>query len=233
MAELRVGRVVGADVVIDSSLLLMGPIIVVLLAGQFDAVPGIQPYAIAALYVVGLYASIFLHEFAHLLMGRAGGRSARRIELMLFGGVTMFDEGATRPGQQFLTSIVGPVTSLAIGAGALAFTSSGAHGWVGFVVHWLGWTNIVLGLFNLLPGLPLDGGHAVRAVIWKLTGRQAAVIVATAWIGRVVAVLVVAVTVWRTDFSGTGWIVNVGLAVLVAATMWQAATGALRSVKPA
>ena len=217
----------GAEVVLDSSLLLAGPLLAFIFADNFYG-PGGSRYLIAGIFVVALYLSIFLHECAHLLMGRATGRQARSIELMLFGGVTLFESGATRPGQQFVTAIVGPIASLVVGIGSLAVAEL-ATGWIGAVAWSLGVTNILLGLFNLLPGLPLDGGHAVRAMVWKLTGRQTSGIRATAWIGRAVAVLLVVVTLWQSDFSGT-WAINLAFVIVVAWIMWQAATVALRSL---
>src|SRR5690349_8408433 len=152
---LRIGRLAGADILIDPSLLLIGPLLIFMFADQFDGPGPGRGYALAAIFIVALYASIFIHELAHLLMGRAGGRSAHSIVLMLFGGVTHFDEGPRGPGQQFFTAIVGPVASLAVGAASLTLAGM-SSGWLASVTWSLGVTNILLGLFNLLPGLPLD-----------------------------------------------------------------------------
>jgi Zn-dependent protease len=227
VAKIRVSRLAGADVVVDSSLLLVGPLLAFVLADNFYGPSGSR-YLSAGIFVVALYTSIFLHECAHLLMGRAGGRQAHTVELALFGGVTLFDRPAARPGQLFATTIVGPIASIALGIGSLAVAQATTT-WVGAVAWSLGVTNIFLGLFNLLPGLPLDGGQATRAIVWKLTGSQTSGLRATAWIGRGVAVLLVVVTLWRGDFSGTGML-NAVFAVVVAWTMWESATMALRSL---
>src|SRR4051794_21743883 len=161
-------------------------------------------------------------------MGRAGGRQAHSIELALFGGVTLFDRPAARPGQLFATTIVGPIASILIGIGSLAVAQTTTT-WLGAVAWSLGVTNVFLGMFNLLPGLPLDGGQATRAIVWKLTGSQTAGLRATAWIGRGVAVLLIVVALWRGDSSGTGML-NVVFALVVAWTMWEAATVTLRSL---
>jgi Zn-dependent protease len=223
---LRIGRLAGADILIDPSLLLIGPLLIFMFADQFDGPGPGRGYVLAAIYIVALYASIFIHELAHLLMGRAGGRSAHSIVLMLFGGVTHFDEGPRGPGQQFLTAIVGPVASLGVGVASLTIAGA-SSGWLASVAWSLGVTNILLGLFNLLPGLPLDGGQAVRAVIWKITGRVTAGIVATAWIGRAVAILLVVAAVFLVDRDRTDWVVSVGFALIVAWMMWRAAGDSL------
>ena len=223
---LRIGRLAGADILIDPSLLFIGPLLIFLFADRFEGPGAGSGYALAALFIVALYASIFIHELAHLLMGRAGGRSAHSIVLMLFGGVTHFEEGPRGPGQQFLTAVVGPAASLGVGAASLA-VAGGSSGWLASVAWSLGVTNILLGLFNLLPGLPLDGGQAVRAIVWKLTGRVTAGIVATAWIGRAVAIGLVLATVLLVDRDGSGWIVSLGFALIVAWMMWRAAGDSL------
>jgi Zn-dependent protease len=228
VALVRVGRVAGAEVLLDSSLLIAGPLLALIFADNFYGPSGGR-YLIAGIFVVALYVSIFIHECAHLLMGRVTGRQARTIELMLFGGLTVFEGRATRPGQQFVTAIVGPIASILVGAGSLAVAEL-ATGWIGAVAWSLGATNIILGLFNLLPGLPLDGGQAMRAIVWKLTGRQTSGIRATAWIGRAVAVLLVVVTLMQSGFRGN-WAINLAFVVLVAWIMWQAATAALRSLE--
>lgn len=226
MKTWRIGRVAGADVLIDPTLLFVGPLLIFTFADQFDGPGPGRGYVLAAVFVVALYASIFVHELAHLLMGRAGGRSADAIVLMLFGGVTQFHEGPRGPGQQFLTAVVGPTASLAVGAASL-WVADTVSGWPASVAWSLGVTNIFLGIFNLLPGLPLDGGHAMRAIIWKLTGRVTAGIVATAWIGRAVAVALVLLSVLITDRSSADWIVSLGFALIVAWMMWRAASDAL------
>jgi Zn-dependent protease len=227
---LRIGRIAGADVLIDPSLLLIGPLLIFMFADNFDGPGPGRGYALAAIFIVVLYASIFIHELAHLLMGRASGRQADSVVLMLFGGVTQFEEGPRGPGQQFLTAIVGPIASLAVGAASL-FVASTATGWVTSVAWSLGVTNIFLGLFNLLPGLPLDGGHALRAIIWKLTGRVTAGIVATAWIGRAVAVALVMLTLLVVDRDRGDWVISLVFAVFVAWMMWRAAGDALKYVQ--
>ena len=149
---------------------------------------------------------------------------------MLFGGVTVFEGTATRPGQQFVTAIVGP-HRVDPGGCRFAAVAELSTGWIGAVAWSLGVTNIVLGVFNLLPGLPLDGGQAMRAIVWKLTGRQTSGIRATAWIGRAVAVLLVLVTLVMSDFSGT-WAINLAFVILVAWIMWQGQPrAALRSLE--
>lgn len=221
-------RLAGADVVIDSSLLFAGPLLAFVLADNFYGPSGSR-YLIAGIFVLALYASIFLHECAHLLMGRAGGRQAHTVELALFGGVTLFDRPAARPGQLFATTIVGPIASLLVGAASIALAHMTTT-WVGAVAWSLGVTNVFLGLFNLLPGFPLDGGQAVRAVIWKLTGSQLVGLRVTSWIGRGVAVLLILATLWQVDLSGSGAL-NLVFALVVAWTMWNAATAALRSLE--
>ena len=113
----------------------------------------------------------------------------RRILLYPLGGFSEIEQEPPTPGREFLVSAAGPALSLvlaAAGYGLMHVVPPDTIG--GTLVSQLRWANLVVGIFNLLPGLPLDGGRMLRAVIWKLTGRQSTATIAAAWAGRVLAV---------------------------------------------
>lgn len=139
------------------------------------------------------FGSVLLHELAHALVGRAQGIEVSRITLFLFGGLAHLESEPPRPRAEFFTAIVGPLTSLAIGIGAallataltglrLAIRDTGAlsveqvrailadAGPLATLLLWLGPINLLLGVFNLVPGFPLDGGRVLRSVLWGATG---------------------------------------------------------------
>jgi Zn-dependent protease len=91
------------------------------------------------------------------------------------------------------------------------------------------WINIVVGVFNLLPGLPLDGGRALRATVWQVSGRPDAGTRIAAWVGRLIAVALVVVTFLRVDYGGPTWSVDLAFAVLVAWFLWEGASYALKT----
>jgi Zn-dependent protease len=221
----RIARMGGVDILIAPSLLIMGALLVLVFAPRFDGGGATSGYQGATLFVLGLYASVFLHELAHLVAARGFGLHVRSITLHLLGGETVIDSPGRTPVQEFVIAVVGPLVSIAIGVACFVLDSGSA------VVAALGWINIVVGVFNLLPGLPLDGGRALRATIWQVSGRPDAGTRLAAWAGRLIAIALVAFTLLRVDFSGPTWSVDVALALLVAWFLWEGASHALAQVE--
>jgi Zn-dependent protease len=220
----RVARIGGVDILIGPSLLVMGLLLVLVFAPRFDGGGATSGYQGATLFVLGLYASVFLHELAHLVAARGFGLHVRSITLHLLGGETAIDSPRRTPVQEFVISVVGPLASIAIGVACFAVDAASA------VVSALGWINVVVGVFNLLPGLPLDGGRALRATIWQVSGRADAGTRVAAWGGRLIAVALLVFTLLRVDFDGPTWSVDVAFAVLVAWFLWEGAGHALAQV---
>ncbi len=128
-------------------------------------------WIIGALTAVMLFVSVLLHEMAHSLVARARGMSVNSIPLFLFGGVSNLQEEPKQPGVEFIMAIVGPLTSLVLagmfwGLGKVLNPQSMA----GALVGYLALINLILAIFNLLPGFPLDGGRVLRSIIWAKTG---------------------------------------------------------------
>ena len=150
---------------------------------------GSTRFVVAAAFVVLLYLSVLVHELSHSLVARGYGLPVRRILLYPLGGFSEIEQEPQTPGREFLVSAAGPALSLALAAGGYGLIHVvSADTIVGTLVRQLMWANLIVGAFNLLPGLPLDGGRMLRAVIWKVTGRPATSTIAAAWAGRVLAV---------------------------------------------
>jgi len=116
-------------------------------------------------FAVGLCISVVLHEFSHAFVARTVGLNVRGIVLMMLGGVTIIDGQTKRPRDEFKFSIVGPLVSFAL-AGLLFFIRAQATTpEIELIGYWLGNANLALGIFNLLPAFPLDGGRALRALL--------------------------------------------------------------------
>ena len=224
----RIGRVVGVDLLAKPSLLLMGVILVVLFAPRFDDQTRTNPYAVAAVFVVALYGSVLLHEIAHVLAARGFGMQVSSVTLHLLGGETAIEGESRTPWQELATAIVGPLVSLAIGLAGHQAANAMGPGVLHDVVWSIGWVNILVAVFNMLPGLPLDGGRVFKAVVWQLTGHESTGTRVAAWIGRVAAVALVVVTLLRADFSDQGWTFDVVISLVVAWFLWGGAGQALR-----
>jgi Zn-dependent protease/CBS domain-containing protein len=188
---LNLGRLFGIEVRADWSLLIIFVLILFSLgAGLFPARhPDWGPAAVwltAGAAAVAFFASVLLHELSHALVGRANGIEVRRITLFMFGGMAHMENEPPSWRAELAMSLVGPLTSLALGflflglarlvAGPLELDPEdpgrffAGLGPVASLLFWLGPINILLAVFNLVPGFPLDGGRVLRAALWGATG---------------------------------------------------------------
>jgi Zn-dependent protease/predicted transcriptional regulator len=186
---IRVGRILGINIHVDWSWLFVFALITWSLAstfGQFraDWSTGMI-WALAVLSALMFFASVLAHELAHSLVARAQGLPVLHITLFIFGGVSNIQREPDSPGGEFLMAIVGPLTSLVLGAVLLVAGSGDLARVAGLVRRpqevlpllglpsalalWLGSVNMLLGIFNLVPAFPLDGGRVVRSLFWALT----------------------------------------------------------------
>ena len=144
----------------------------------------IEYWVLAAIASLLLFVSVLIHELAHSFMALARGLAAKSITLFIFGGVSNLGGEAKKPSTEFLVAIVGPLTSfaLAVPAALLWAATWESEPRIGLVAGYLAIINVILGLFNLIPGFPLDGGRVLRAVLWTATGslRRATEMAATA-----------------------------------------------------
>src|SRR5215831_9445946 len=231
---MRIGRPFGIPVFISPYWFLIAGLFVFLYArGLAQSFPGTLRYVVAAAFVVLLYASVLVHELSHSLVARGFGLPVRRILLYPLGGFSEIEREPPTPGREFLVSAAGPAVSLALAAGgyALARVIDGG-GVLRVLLVQLVLANLLVGIFNLLPGLPLDGGRMLRAGVWKVTGRPGQATVVAAWAGRVLAigVLVVPLVFYARDGGGIQLFDVVWLAV-IAAFMWSGAGQALRATR--
>jgi Zn-dependent protease len=190
-------------------------------------------YLVAAAFVILLYLSVLIHELSHSVVARAFRLPVRRILLYPLGGFSEIEKEPPTPAQEFLISAAGPAMSLALaGIGFGLNVLLHAHGIPRVLLDRLILANLVVAVFNMLPGLPLDGGRVLRAGIWKVTGNQGSATIIAAWTGRVLAVLLVVVPL-ATPTSGVLSVTGgYGLwLVVVAVFMWMSAGQALRSAK--
>ncbi len=195
---------------------------------------GSTRFLVAVAFVVLLYLSVLVHELSHSLVARAFGLQVRRILLYPLGGVSELEREPPTPWRAFAVSAAGPALSLALAAGGYGLTrvvpSRDVIGYT--LVFQLMWANLVIGIFNLLPGLPLDGGLILRAAIWKVTRRPATSTIAAAWVGRVLALSLFVLVLDPTVENRIGGdITTVLWLALIAAFMWTGAGQAIKAAK--
>jgi len=168
-----------------------------LAVGYFPArLPGLDPLAYWAsglLAALLLFVSVLLHELAHSLIARRNGVAVRGITLHVLGGVSQLAGEPPSPAVEASIAVAGPLASFAIAAALWGVQTTGAQGptWAGAIVGYLVLVNVAIGLFNLIPGFPLDGGRLVRAVAWWWTGDVARATAIASRGGRIVALALI------------------------------------------
>lgn len=230
---LRLGRVLGVPVFVQPSWFLFAAFLVVsygpALSDRFGAR---SAYAAAAAFAVLLGLSVLLHEIGHCVVARLFGLPVRSITITLLAGLTEITEPPQTPAREYAVAVAGPLVSLllcGIGYGTLPLLQQDTlpHLIFGAVAV----TNGIVAAFNLLPGLPLDGGRVLRAVVWKLGRDDRRATVVSAWAGRVTAVVVVPLVLLVLLPRLRGVQTDVGsilFTALIAAFVYTGATAALR-----
>ncbi|MYY01589.1 site-2 protease family protein [Streptomyces sp. ATexAB-D23] len=239
------GRPFGVPVYVAPSWFVVAALITWVFGGQLDRVLpdlGAARYLVALFFAVAFYASVLVHELAHTVAALHYKLPVRRIQLQFFGGVSEIEKESETPGREFVLAFVGPLLSLVL-AGVfyvpLLFVERGTVPAV--LLGGLMISNLIVAAFNLLPGLPLDGGRMLRAVVWKITGKPMSGTVAAAWVGRALAVitLVGLPLLTRTgalgndpgEISGMETVTDALLAAILAAIIWTGAGNSLRMAR--
>jgi Zn-dependent protease len=192
---LVIARPFGIPVYVSPYWFVVAALLVLVYASSLDASirDNATRYGISAAFVVLLYASVLVHELSHCVVARSFKLPVRRVMLYPLGGFSEIETEPPTPAQEFLISAAGPVTSLVLAAIALWLTRVIHPGLPDMLIDQLFRANLLVGIFNLLPGLPLDGGRIFRAGIWRITGKPVQATIAAAWAGRVLAALLILV----------------------------------------
>ena len=226
---------VGTDVLVTSSWFLVAALIAVVMAPRVEAVsPGLGPWKYVAgfLFAVVLYLSVLLHEASHALMAKHYGFPVTSITLHFLGGMTAIEGEARRPREEFMIAVVGPLTSLAVGAAALGLWFVTPAGLLRLAVEGLTVANLLVGALNLVPGLPLDGGRVLRAGVWKVSGSMHSGTIVAGWGGRLTAVAAMSYPlVMEVVYGVEPDVIDFVLAFVIALFLWTGATAAMASAR--
>jgi Zn-dependent protease len=199
---LRIGRVLGVPLALHYTWVAIAVLIALSLAARFRLEhPGWSTVVVwtSAVATGGVFfMGVVLHELAHALTAKASGLPVQSITLFAFGGLAHIQKEPATPKAEFLVAIAGPLTS--VGLGAVCLAAAFGLGWtpggdpdtpVRAVLVWLGYINVVLAMFNLVPGYPLDGGRVLRAAVWAITGERSRATKIAARAGQIVALLLI------------------------------------------
>jgi Zn-dependent protease len=232
-AGIPLGRLFGVPVHLSPSWLLLAALVTLaygqILGSVEEPLPQPAAYAIGFGFVVCLVISVLLHELGHALTSRRFGIGVRGITLEMLGGFTEMEREAPRPAVELVVSLAGPLVSLVLGLASAAGAAVLPDGTIGdrFAVQ-LALSNIVVAIFNSLPGLPLDGGRALQAGVWALTGNNNLARKIAGWAGRLLAVLTLLAAVYLYTEGILRGFFGFAFTVLVAVFMWTGASQAIR-----
>ena len=232
----RIGRPFGVPVYVNSTWFVIALLITVSFATTVDlAVPGLggMRYLVSFSFAVLLLLSVLAHELSHTVVALGFGYPVRRITLHLLGGASEIEGAARTPGHEFLIAVAGPAVSLLVGGVAYAFSLGLSHNTVpGLLADALMVTNLFVGVFNLLPGLPLDGGRVLQAGVWRATGRRLFGMVVAARAGLVLAGVVFFIPVLFAQRAGRSVDpFDLILGAMVAVFIWFGARSSLEVAK--
>jgi Zn-dependent protease len=223
-SQIKLGRIAGIEIGLHYSWFIIAILIVLSLKEQFRIAnpnwsPGLM-WGIALVTAVLFFVALLLHELAHSLVAESRGLKVRAITLFALGGVSQIESEASDAKSEFWIAIVGPLTSLAIGALCLgvervAFPGQGSNpaAPVAALLTWLGRINVMLAVFNMIPGYPLDGGRVLRSIIWWIGHSQERATKWASYAGQTVAFLFILYGLFSSfttrSFQGL-WLVFIG-----------------------
>lgn len=227
------GRIAGVPVILAYSWFIIAAFTVIVygpILARNNPVLGLTAYLVAFAYALLLLVSVLVHELAHALTARIYGWPTQKIVLNLWGGHTQFESFTASPGRSVLVALAGPAANLVLAGGAWIVLGTANMGSVAEILaNIFMWANFLIGVFNVLPGLPLDGGRLVESAVWKITGSHAKGTVAAGWAGRLI---VVAIGYWfiarpvlagnPPDFS------MLMISLLVGGFLWAGASAAIK-----
>ncbi len=208
----RIGSIAGIDIFINVSWLIILVFLTFDLANSWfpTSNPGFSTSTYLLLGFIAailLFVSVLLHELAHSLVARARGLPVKSIVLFIFGGVSNIEQEPEHPGVEFQMAFVGPLVSLLIGVlcYVLFLSLRGVNSPLESLLLYLAVSNVLLGVFNLLPGFPLDGGRVLHSILWKITGKVQTATRVVTLVGLALAYLIILWGIFQ-FFNGSAFV---------------------------
>ena len=226
---IKLGRIGGVPVYLSSSWFIITAVITFSVGMQLargGVIPPLNAYLMGLSCAVAIAVAVLIHEVAHAMTARAFKWPDAHIVLTLMGGHTQFGSFKAKPGASLWVALSGPLSNFVLaGLGWLVMENIQLGVYPNLLLDFFVYANLLLGAFNALPGLPLDGGRLVESIVWKATGSQFRGTIASCWVGRVIAVGIVFYFVLLPFLRGQQpEIITVVVGIMVAMFMWQATT---------
>jgi Zn-dependent protease len=236
-SSIRLGRIFGIEIGLHYSWFMIALLIVLSLAGRFHIInaewtAGVC-WALAGGTALLFFASILAHELSHAAVAKAHGIPVRSITLFALGGVANIEREASDATSEFLIAIAGPLASIAVGV--LFLGVARVAGWpsgpgtppapLSASFGWLGYINVGLAIFNMIPGYPLDGGRVLRALVWGISHDVVRATNFVARVGQVIAVCFIVFGIFQFLYAGIFgglWLAFIGWFMAETAAVSQA-----------
>jgi Zn-dependent protease/CBS domain-containing protein len=232
---IRLGSLAGIDVFVTTSWFLIAAMIAFAVSPRIEqAQPGLGgwKYVAGLVFAVVLYLSVLLHEASHALVAKRLGYGVHSITLHFLGGMTEIDGASRRPRHEFWIAVVGPLTSIAVGIAGVLLWFVTPEGVTQVAVEGLAGANIVIGVLNLVPGLPLDGGRVLKAAVWGASGNQHRGTIVAGWGGRLTALALLCWPLVQESLTGVETtLFDVILVFILGLFLWTGATAAMAHAK--
>jgi Zn-dependent protease/CBS domain-containing protein len=219
--NIRVGNLFGIPFYVNPSWFLVLGLVTLTYGGQLAQFPqlnGLTPWLLGFVAALLLFSSVVAHELGHSFVALAQGIQVKSITLFLFGGLANLEKESETPLEAFLVAIAGPAVSLILfGLFLLAGTNLALPLPLAAIVELMAYINLALALFNLIPGLPLDGGNVLKAIVWKITGNPNKGILLASRVGQVLgwmAVGIGALSILGISQVGNFWTLLIGFFLL-------------------
>ncbi|MEO8221024.1 MAG: site-2 protease family protein [Specibacter sp.] len=233
-----IGSVRGTPIILANSWFFIAGVTVLIFGPQLQSnLPGLgaRAYAVAFAYALLLLFSVLIHELAHAVAAKMYGWPTHKIVLNLWGGHTEFDFSKATPGKALVVAFSGPVANFVLaGLGQLVVMALPERTSLGTAVALLlanifVFANLLIGAFNVLPGLPLDGGRLVESIVWKSTGSQEKGTIAAGWAGRIIVVVLVAAALGIPYLQGgQPELTTTFIFLLLAGFLWMGASASIK-----
>lgn len=233
----RLGRIFGIPIYVHTSWFIIFLLITLSLATQFKAQD--PAWSLEQRWILGIvtsvlfFASVVFHELSHSVVAKAYKIPVQSITLFVFGGLSRITRDPTNAKQEFTVALAGPISSLFLaGCFWLVWRYSGANEMIKAAAYWLAWSNGLLGIFNLVPGFPLDGGRVLRGIAWGVTGNFTRATRIATNAGKFFGYLMIAIGIWQAlngNWVGGLWLAFIGW-FLLSAAQESYANVALRSM---
>lgn len=247
-ASIKLGRVFGVEIGLHYTWFIIAFLISISIFAHLSFTNPLWAremiWLVAVITALFFFLAILVHEMSHALVAKAYGIPVRSITLFALGGLANIEKDAAKPSAEFFMGIVGPITSFVIGAACLSI--AWALGWSPFIgaktpamaaLVWLGYINVLLAMFNMIPGFPLDGGRILRALIWWMTDNAERATRIASRVGLFVGFVFIALGLFR-FLTGAGfgglWLALIGWFLSDAAQMsytQSRLTSSLKGVK--